>query len=58
MITSLEEVKAETTELGDGVLCSTVEVPGEVKVEPSRYPRELAGWLPFRVGKVVIDGTP
>lgn len=31
VIASLEVVKAETTELGDGVLCSTVDKTGEGK---------------------------
>lgn len=57
VIASLEGVKSEITELGDGVLCSSVEVTGKAKVGPSRYPRESAGWLPFRVEKVAIGWT-
>lgn len=56
VIASLEGVKAEITELGDGVLCS-VEVTGEAKVGPSGYPEESAGWLLFRVEKVAVGWT-
>lgn len=57
VIASLEEVKTETTELGEGVLFSPVEVTDDVKEDSSRYPGELPSWLPFRVEKVAIDGT-
>lgn len=57
VIASLEEMRTETTELGEGVLFSIAEVTGELKVDASRYPEELASLLPFRVGKVAIDGT-
>lgn len=54
---SLEGVKAEITELGDGVLCSSVEVTGEAKVGPSGYSGESSGWLLFRVEKVAVGWT-
>lgn len=57
MILSSEEVKTETTELGEGVLFSPVEVKEDVKEDSSRYPGELSSWLSFRDEKVAIDGT-
>lgn len=57
VILSLEEVKTETTELGEGMLFSPVEVTEDVKEDSSRYPGELSSWLPFRDEKVAIDGT-
>jgi hypothetical protein len=57
VIFSLEEVKTETTGLGEGVLFSPVEVTEDVKEDSLRYPGELPSGLPFRVEKVAIDGT-
>lgn len=57
VIDSLEGVKAEITELGDGVLCSSVEVTGEAKVGPSGYPGKSAAWLLFRDEKVAVGWT-
>lgn len=57
VIASLEGVKTETRELGEGVPFSPVEVTEDIKEDLSRYPGELPGRLLFKVEKVSIDGT-
>lgn len=57
VIVSLEEVKTETRELGEGVPFSPEEVTEDIKEDLSRYPGKLPSRLPFKVEKVPIDGT-